>query len=125
MRILIIDDSTAVHAYIKNCFSVTCHDTVNVYNGQEALNLLESDHQFDMILMDWEMPVLNGPETMEVMILRNYKIPVLMMTSRNSHQDIVTMLDKGVNEYMLKPFTSDILFQKMELVSGMAVSRAS
>ncbi len=115
-RILIIDDSKSVHAFVKMCFGDT-HHIVDVYDGQEALPLFgPGTEPFDLVLMDWEMPILNGPETMAALATLSNKTPVIMMTSRNSFEDISLMLNLGAQEYIIKPFTKDILLSKIALV---------
>lgn len=117
-KILIVDDSKAVHAYVKNCFRSVQVSLTHVYNGQEALNLLESnDTKFDLILLDWEMPVKDGPTTFDGLKCRA-TTAVIMMTTKNQPGDISFMLGKGVSEYILKPFTPDILLDKIQTVLG-------
>ena len=79
---------------------------------------MKVDSKFDLILLDWEMPVLNGPGTFSEFKKMELKIPVVMMTTKNASEDIQTMLNMGVAEYLLKPFTIDILFEKIEFATG-------
>jgi len=92
--------------------------TTSVFDGQEALTLLKTKPDFDLILLDWEMPNLNGPSTFSKLLESGYKIPVIMMTTKNAAEDIQKMLEMGVAEYLMKPFTIDILFEKIEYVTG-------
>jgi two-component system, chemotaxis family, chemotaxis protein CheY len=117
-RILIVDDSRSVHAYLKNCFRTVEVELIDVYNGQEALDLFEKQSDLcDLVLLDWEMPVLDGPKTFEI-LRKRITVPVIMMTTKNLPSDIAQMLERGVAEYILKPFTPDILLEKVENVLG-------
>jgi len=118
-RFLIVDDSKTVHAFLHEVFKkVKGVEWVDAYNGEEALATLEKDQKFDLIFLDWEMPVKTGPETLESIRGRNISVPILMMTSRNKPEDIEKMLIAGASEYLMKPFTSDILIEKIEFACG-------
>ena len=123
-NILVIDDSKAVHAYITTCFKPFQVTLTHVFNGQEALTKLKETTAFDVILLDWEMPILNGPSTFDSMPCKGV-VPVVMMTTKNAPDDIALMLDKGVSEYILKPFTGDILLEKLEIVLGQGFKHAA
>lgn len=125
MKVLIIDDSKAVHAFLDRCLEAKGVERHHVYNGQEALDHLATATGYDLILLDWEMPVLDGPTTFDRLAAAGNMIPVMMMTTKNAPAEITLMLGKGVSEYMLKPFTADVLFQKLEMVLGWELNRAA
>ncbi|MGZ3768342.1 MAG: response regulator transcription factor [Bdellovibrio sp.] len=118
-KILIIDDTKSVHAFVKvllqKCPSIK---TTSVFNGAEALESLKKDGSYDLIFLDWEMPILNGPDTLKKMKEMALNVPVVMMTTKNSPDDIQKMLLLGAAEYLMKPFTADIIFEKISLVTG-------
>lgn len=117
-QILIIDDTRSVHAFTKSLLNKAPDIQVSsAMNGAQGLEAIKANH-FDLILLDWEMPVLNGPDTLEQIKKMNIETPVIMTTTRNSAEDIQRMLDAGVSEYMMKPFTIDILFEKISYVTG-------
>ena len=118
-RILIIDDTKSVHAFVKNLLSKSNEiETTSVFNGALAVDLLKENRNFDLIFLDWEMPVLNGPAAFSELKKMGVTIPTIMMTTKNEPQDIQDMFNQGVAEYLMKPFTVDILFEKIEYVSG-------
>lgn len=126
LNVLVIDDTKSVHAFVKAMFQKTTQIRMeSVFNGQEALELLKSGQAFDLIFLDWEMPILDGPSTFAEFNRRGIKIPTIMMTTKNSFEDISKMLGMGVSEYLMKPFTIDILFEKMNRVTGQEVSYAA
>ncbi len=117
-RILIVDDTKSVHAFVKHLLSKNREiKTESVFNGSEALVFLKKDSAFDAILLDWEMPLLNGPETLQALKRHGISIPVVMMTTKNSLTDIQTAMALGASEYIMKPFTEDILIEKLSLVT--------
>ena len=118
-NILIIDDTRSVHAFVKSLLSQTEGiTTTDVFNGEEALEVLKAGSRFDLILLDWEMPILNGPETLTRIQSMGVETPAIMMTTKNAPEDITRMLEAGAKEYMMKPFTIDILFEKIAYVTG-------
>ncbi|MCU7854830.1 MAG: response regulator, partial [Candidatus Thiodiazotropha sp. (ex Lucinoma borealis)] len=80
-------------------------------NGKEALNLLE-DHQFDGILMDCQMPVMDGYEATRIIRQQDkYSIlPVIAMTANTMQGDKEKVLAVGMNDYIAKPVDPDIMF---------------
>ena len=71
------------------------------------------------------MPNLNGPDALQEIKSLGINTPVLMMTSKNAPEDIARVLELGASEYLMKPFTVDILFEKMSFVLGRAVEYAA
>lgn len=125
-RILIVDDTKSVHAFVRALLSKSkTITTESVYDGVQALERLKQKNDFDIIFLDWEMPNLNGPDTLQKIKSLGISTPVLMMTSKNSPEDIARVLELGASEYLMKPFTVDILFEKMSFVLGRAVEYAA
>lgn len=120
IRILSIDDSKAVHAFITTIFAPLPHELAHAYDGQEGLQLLQQkgESNFDLILLDWEMPKLTGIETLKQIRQLGFKLPVVMLTSKNAPEEIMNALALGASEYVMKPFTGDILKEKLETVLG-------
>lgn len=123
MKILIVDDSKAVHAFVKGLLSGKNIELQHAHNGREGLDRIqESETPFDVVLLDWEMPVLTGPETLEQIKKLPHSPPVIMMTSKNAPEDIEQMISAGASEYIMKPFTPDILINRLSEVCGIEVS---
>ena len=119
MNILMVDDMKTVHTYLKSLIgSEEEWELGHAFSGEEALEMLEKKPDFDLILLDWEMPGMDGIETLECIQAKWPNIPVIMVTSRNNSQDFQTVIEKGASEYVMKPFTKDILFSKIAMVKG-------
>ena len=115
-RLMVIDDSKSVHAFVRECLKGTGWEIVSAYDGEQGIALLSGGAKIDLILLDWEMPVMNGPLTFEKLKGNGFPVPVIMMTARNTIADIEKMIAAGVSEYVMKPFTKDILTEKIESV---------
>ncbi|MFZ4712466.1 MAG: response regulator [Bacteriovoracaceae bacterium] len=115
-KILCIDDSKSIHSFLKDCLTEQIETFTSVFNGAEAVEHLSDKKEFyDLIFLDWEMPLKNGPETFEELSKIGLKTPVFMLTSKNEPSDILRMISAGVTEYIMKPFTKDILIEKIQM----------
>lgn len=118
-KILCIDDSKSIHAFLEECLVPITETIEHVYNGQEAVDKLKTNlNAFDIIILDWEMPVKDGPTTFKELSSLGLKTPVFMLTSKNNPADIMLMIEAGVTEYMMKPFTADIIIEKIQQILG-------
>lgn len=121
IKILIIDDSKAVHVFLKDCLKNKNIDFIDAFDGAEGIEKMSQNSNIDLVFLDWEMPKMTGPEVYDEFKKRNMQTPVIMLTSRNSVEDLTKMLTAGVNEYVMKPFTQDILLEKISFVLGKAI----
>ena len=122
MNILIVDDSKAVHAFMKSIFKDTSHRLNHAENGAIAIEKLQNQPEIDLVLLDWEMPVMSGVETLEKIQGMKLDAKIVMVTSRSSAVDISRVLSLGASEYIMKPFTKDILLDKIGEVTGLEVA---
>lgn len=118
-RFLCIDDSKSVHAFLRQCLEPLALEITDCFNGLEGLETYKkSPESFDVIFLDWEMPVMDGPTTFENLRKSGVKIPVIMLTSKNDPHEIMQMIEAGVAEYILKPFTQELIQEKLRTVMG-------
>ncbi len=87
-----------------------------VPDGLAGIEQLKKNQNYDMIFLDWEMPIMDGPTAFDEMKKMNLKIPVVMLTSKNDPMDIMRMIEAGVVDYLLKPFTADIIESKVKSI---------
>ncbi len=118
MKILIVDDARAVHAFIREALLGYACELDQAFNGKEALVCLKTNPDYTIILLDWEMPVLSGIETLREVRKQGIQVPVIMVTSRGEASRIQEALEAGANDYIIKPFTRDILIEKIQAISG-------
>jgi two-component system OmpR family response regulator len=103
MRILVVEDDTVLadaltHTLRDLGYAVDC-----LMTGSEADRAL-ADEQYDLVVLDIELPVLDGLEVLRRMRRRKAKVPVLMLTARDSVHDRIHGLDIGADDYLTKPF---------------------
>lgn len=124
MFIMSVDDSRAVHAYLAEIFQGTDTYLEQYFDGSQAIAavLAQGSKVPDVILLDWEMPVMTGIEALPSLRARLPETIIVMMTSKNAMSDIVSALQKGASDYVMKPFTKDILIAKIEQILGKKVA---
>ena len=96
-------------------FEENGHTVVEAPNGVVAIDLLEKNIHYDLILLDWEMPVMDGLTFLTIIKEENVApdTKVVMLTSLSKMSNIVKAMDAGADEYIMKPFTPQILLDKI------------
>jgi len=117
MRALVVDDSTAVRLYLRKILLPYGFEVVDARNGREGLQRVR-EQQIDLVLLDWNMPVMNGLELLQhIRSEPGVGSPcVMMVTSENDLQEVAQALEIGANEYVMKPFTPEIIADKLALL---------
>jgi DNA-binding response OmpR family regulator len=116
-RVLSIDDSRAVHAFLDRSVVGTDIDLVHAESGILGMEILKREGAgISLILLDWEMPGKSGPEVLAEIRASGSSVPVIMVTSKNDPSEIERMLKLGAIEYIMKPFTPDILLEKVNSI---------
>lgn len=116
MKVLVVDDSKAIFTIVSEMLELKNHESKWAEDGVVACEMI-SKESFDIILLDWNMPNMTGPEFLEKNRAENLtSAPVIMMTTENKPDKIKKALELGAKEYIMKPFTDDILLNKIELV---------
>ncbi len=118
LKILVVDDSATMRRIVLNALKEGGYtDVIEASDGKDALEKLMTD-KIDFIITDWNMPNMSGLEfTRAVRSETNIQnIPILMVTTRGVKQDIVEALQARVNNYIVKPFTPQLLKDKIEQI---------
>jgi two-component system, chemotaxis family, chemotaxis protein CheY len=114
-NVLLVDDSRAVRMVGRRIIEALGHNVLETENGAEALKVCRSRSDIDAILLDWNMPVMNGLEFLTALRAEPVRQPIVVMcTTENDLQHISAALTAGANEYVMKPFTEEILRGKLE-----------
>ena len=118
MRALVIDDSRAVRIIIGNILREIGMEVFEAGNGLEALERLKRHPEIELLLVDWNMPEMNGLDFIRaVRADRNYDaVRIMMVTTETEQAQVVRALDAGANEYLMKPFTREVLVAKLSLL---------
>ncbi|MBC8209631.1 MAG: chemotaxis response regulator CheY [Gammaproteobacteria bacterium] len=118
MKILIVDDFSTMRRIIKNFLQdLGYSDTTEADDGQTALPLLKAGN-FDFLVTDWNMPGMDGLTLLKKIRADETlkRLPVLMVTAEAKREQIIEAAHAGVNGYVVKPFTADILKDKIEKI---------
>ncbi len=115
-NILIVEDSPTMRRIIRNTLKqLGFLNVISAGNGEEAIKQIEKQ-PVGFIITDWNMPEMNGLEF--VTWIRNnddFKdLPILMITTRGMKEHVVEAVKAGVNNYIVKPFTTEVLQEKIE-----------
>ncbi len=117
MRVLIVDDSRFVRGYVRGLLEqkgIECDESAD---GQAALDLLHSEKVFDIALVDWNMPVMDGLEMLKHLRAEGFSgIKVMMVTTEAENDFIVRALDARADEYLMKPFDGEAMNEKLAML---------
>lgn len=117
MRALIVDDSCFIRTHLRGLLMERGIESEEAADGQAALDLLHGECKFDLALVDWNMPVLNGLEMVKRMRTEGYdSVKVMMVTVEDKTEFIVRALKAGADEYLMKPFGDEALGEKLGLL---------
>ncbi len=118
MKFLVVDDSPTMRRIVINALKTFGYgEILEAEDGNDGLAKLQGD-KVDFVITDWNMPNMTGLElTKAIRSNDNLKhLPILMVTTRGLKQDIVEALQAKVNNYVVKPFTPQVLKEKIDAV---------
>lgn len=119
MKFLVVDDSATMRRIVVNSLNrIGFADCLEAGDGTEALDLFSAS--VDFVITDWNMPNMSGLEFVKALRARDdgKRVPILMVTTRSVREDIVQAAQAGVNNYVVKPFTPQVLKEKIDGVMG-------
>lgn len=104
MRVLIVEDDREMAALLEKGLQEENHVASIAHDGRSGLELAQS-YQFDVIVLDWMLPRMDGLEVARRLRAAGSASPILMLTARDAIPDVVRGLDSGVDDYLTKPFS--------------------
>lgn len=115
-KILLVDDANTVRMICRKIVQTCGFEVVEAEDGQQALERVREHPDIDVVLLDWNMPVMDGLTFLKK--LREEPLAtqpqVVMCTTENEMERILEAMQAGANEYIMKPFTEDIVREKFE-----------
>jgi two-component system chemotaxis response regulator CheY len=122
MLALVVDDSRAMRSILTRLLSGLGFDVAQAGDGAEALAVLDSGARPDVILVDWNMPVMDGLTFIKNVRAREdlRDISLMMVTTESEQGQIVRALAAGAHEYVIKPFTDEVIAEKLALLGLVA-----
>jgi two-component system, chemotaxis family, chemotaxis protein CheY len=119
MRALVVDDSRVSRRILSRILGNLGFEVVEADNGLEGLTRLkEMDRAAQVVMVDWNMPVMNGIDFVRAVRAEPVyaKLNIVVITTNNELRDVVVALEAGADEYIMKPFTQDIVQGKLALL---------
>lgn len=117
MKILVVDDSGTMRRVIVGSLnSLGYSDVLEASDGLEAQLVLDENKNINLILVDWNMPNMNGYELLQV-VKKNEtfkRIPVIMITTEAEKENVLKAIRAGASNYIIKPFVKEILAEKIK-----------
>lgn len=108
MKILVVDDEVRIAEAIKQGLELDGFAVDMAHDGEDGYNSARAD-EYDVIILDVMMPVMNGYEVAKKLREDGDKTPILMLTAKDQNRDVVSGLDSGADDYLAKPFSFDVL----------------
>lgn len=118
MKALVVDDSRSMRAILSKQLKELGFAVDEAQNGQEALARLHTDGPADLVLLDWNMPGMDGREVLGIIRSEpSYRnVRVMMVTTESEMSQVAVALEAGANEYLMKPFDRESLVEKLILL---------
>lgn len=122
MRAMIVDDSRAQRMLLKRAVAPLGFDVIEAENGEDALSKLDTDDPVDVMLVDWNMPVMDGLALVRrVRATRAFAdVFVMMVTSESDPKKMARALMVGADDYLVKPVDGEMIRSKLEQTSAMS-----
>jgi two-component system chemotaxis response regulator CheY len=118
MHVLIVDDSTTMRLILKTHLMKLGFQVTEAVNGRDALDRLKAMEKADLVLVDWNMPEMDGISFVRAVRAESHyaSLPLMMVTTNTELSNVSTALEAGANEYIMKPFTGEMIREKLEML---------
>lgn len=126
-KVMVVDDSNLIHQMYRLVMNRYNCEIIGAMNGQEALDLLEAHSGVQLIILDINMPVMNGVQFMEKAAAAGIsaRIPVIIISTEGKEDDTIRGLRLGAKGYLKKPFSPSMLHELIEQLITAPVTRGS
>ena len=118
IKVLVVDDMSTMRRILKNVLrQIGFSDIIEAENGQDALTKLKAGG-FGLVVSDWNMPVMQGIELLRAVRAdaELKTLPFLMVTAEAQKENLIEAVQAGVSNYVVKPFTAEVLQGKLEKI---------
>jgi len=118
MKALVVDDSRAIRTILGRMLRDLGFEVFEAGGGSAALEVLAIQGALDVALVDWNMPEMDGIQLIRILRadLRLASMRIMMVTTETEIESVVRALDAGANEYLMKPFTTEAVAEKLALL---------
>jgi two-component system chemotaxis response regulator CheY len=122
MKALVVDDSMTIRRIVVKALGIVgINDATEAADGAEAVKAVETN-EFDVILLDWNMPKMSGIDALRAIRAAGKKTPVIMVTTEAEKSRVIEAIKTGANDYLIKPFSPDQLAAKVKGVMAGATA---
>lgn len=115
LKILVVDDESRMRKLVKDFLTKKNFQVLEAGNGEEAMDIFYEEKDIALIILDVMMPKMDGWEVCRE-IRKNSKVPIIMLTARSDERDELLGFERGVDEYISKPFSPKILVARVEAI---------
>ena len=118
MKILVVDDFSTMRRIVKNLLKQLGYTNIEeAEDGEQAFTKLQSG-EFGFVISDWNMPNLDGLGLLKLVRAdaQLNELPILMVTAEAEKEKVITAIQAGVNNYVVKPFTGEVLKEKIDKI---------
>jgi two-component system chemotaxis response regulator CheY len=122
MKALVVDDSSTMRIFLKKILVPASFEVLQAPHGKDALEVLRQHPDICLTLIDWNMPQMNGMDLL-TSIRADHAFDgmrIMMVTTEMEMSSVVRALERGANEYVMKPFTREVILEKLRIL-GFAV----
>ena len=115
-KILVVDDGKVMRLVVSKKLQARGFEVTAVAGGREALELLDRDEHFDLVLLDISMPEIDGMEVLARIRQTQdaTRMPVIMATANSEDEDVVRAFEMGANDFVAKPINFPVLLARIE-----------
>lgn len=114
MKVLIVDDSQIMRKIITGVLKkLKVNDIIEAVNGQEAVTKVGENDDIGLVLMDWNMPTMNGLDAVKKIRASGNKVPIVMCTTEAEKERVLEAVKAGSNDYLVKPFNPKDIQNKL------------
>ena len=113
-KILVVDDELKMRILIRDFLRREGFETMDVSNGEQAIEVFLNNKDISLIILDVMMPVMNGWETLQEVRTYSDSVPVLMLTAKSENEDVIKGFQLGSDDYLTKPFHMPILIERVK-----------
>lgn len=117
MRLLLVEDEYALRDALKLILEQYNFTVDAVSNGQEALDYIELGDEYDCMILDIMMPIMDGIEVIKTLREKKNQIPILVLSAKSEIEDKIMGLDLGANDYLSKPFNTQELLARVRVLT--------
>ena len=118
MQALVVDDSRAMRTILGKIVTSLGFEVITAVHGKDALEQLTAGARPQLMLLDWNMPEMNGYELLQAVRRdpTHAGAKIIMVTTETEMTQVQNALAAGANEYVMKPFTSEVIYEKLCLL---------